>query len=138
MAAITLQKQLKKRLKADFPQFTFKEGAKFMWKPPKTIFLGPEEPGDYLLALHELGHALCGHNRYNTHVERLKIESEAWEKAQELCLKYDLPYDEDFAEAQLDTYRDWLHTKSKCKKCGLTRFQTPDGKYHCPQCDFIA
>lgn len=135
MAAISSLAQLKKRLKLDYPEFQFKDGPKFSWRPPKTIFFGPQEDKDYLLALHELGHALSGHTSFNTDIQRIKIESEAWEKARTLCNKYNIPYDEDFAEAQLDTYRDWLHTKSTCKTCGLTMYQTKDGFYHCPQCE---
>ena len=135
--AVTLSlAQLKKQLKLDFPEFNFKDGPKFLWRPPKTIVFGPAEENDYLLALHELGHALSGHTSFDTDIRRLKIESEAWNKARDLCQKYNIEYDEDFAEAQLDTYRNWLHTKSKCKTCGLTCYQTPNGKYHCPHCDY--
>lgn len=122
-------------LRADYPDFTFKTGPKFAFRPPKTIIMGPPEPNYALLALHELAHALCKHKDYNTHVERLKIEREAWERARSLCSKYHITWDEDFVEDQLDTYRDWLHKKSLCPHCHLTRFQTPDGCYHCPSCD---
>ena len=119
----------------DHPQFRFRRGPKFAFHPPKTIILGPPEPKYTLLALH--GHALCKHHHASTHVQRLKIESEAWYAAKRLCLSYGISYDEDFAEDQLDTYRDWLHTKSACPTCRLTRFQTPDGKYQCPRCDLL-
>lgn len=125
-------------LQQKFPTFNFKPGSKFAFRPPKTIILGPPQDNFGLLSLHELGHALCKHKNYHTHIERLKIESEAWQMAKILCQNHPdlgIIYDEDFAEMQLDTYRDWLHQKSQCKKCRLTRFQTPDGIYHCPQCD---
>ena len=63
------------------------------------------------------------------------MESEAWEKARELASKYNIEVDEDLIQDELDTYRDWLHSKSKCKKCGLTCYQTPDCVYHCPRCE---
>lgn len=85
--------------------------------------------------LHEVGHALLGHRDYTTDPERLKMERAAWTQAQELCVRYEVEYNEELVEAELDTYRDWLHRRSKCPECGLTRFQTRDGKYHCPQCD---
>ena len=62
------------------------------------------------------------------------MEVEAWEKARELC---GVLVDEELIESELDTYRDWLHQKSRCPKCGLTRFQTPDGAFHCPKCDVV-
>lgn len=138
MAAITMQKPFLKQLKSDFPEFTFKIGKKFAFRPPKTLIFSETDEKNYaLLALHEVGHALCGHRGYDTHVERLKLESEAWEAAQALSKRYHIPFDKDFAETQLDTYRDWLHQRSLCKSCGLTRYQTPDGAYHCPNCDII-
>ena len=140
---------LLQQLQADFPDFTFKSGPKFAFHPPHTIILA-ENPSETLaktalLTLHELGHAVSGHQDYQTHVERLKIEREAWDAAKKLFQKYqnqglipsDTPWDENFIEEQLDTYRNWLHTKSLCKTCGLTRFQTPDGTYHCPRCDIL-
>ncbi len=68
-------------------------------------------------------------------VERLKMESAAWEKARELAPKYNIEVNEDLIQGELDTYREWLHTKSCCKQCGLTRYQMPDGVYHCPRCE---
>ena len=66
------------------------------------------------------------------------MESEAWGKARELASEYDIEVNEDLIQDELDTYRDWLHNKSKCKSCGLTRYQTPDGIYHCPRCENLA
>ena len=123
------------RLKEDYPEFRFVEGAKFAFRPPKTIVLGPPEPFSELLALHEVSHAILKHKTFRMDVERLKMESEAWEKARELASRYNIEIDEDLIQDELDTYRDWLHTKSRCKSCGLTRYQTPDGNYHCPRCE---
>ena len=126
------------RLKGDFPEFRFIEGAKFAFRPPKTIVLGPSEPFSELLALHEVSHAILKHKTFKIDIERLRMESKAWEKARELALKYDIEINEDLIQGELDTYRDWLHTKSKCKRCGLTRYQTPDGVYRCPRCENLA
>ena len=125
---------LLKQIKRDFPEFRFVEGTKFAFRPPKTIILGPPEPFSELLTLHEVSHAILEHKTFKMDVERLRMESEAWEKARELASGYNIEVNEDLIQDELDTYRDWLHTKSKCKKCGLTRYQTPDGTYHCPRC----
>ena len=66
------------------------------------------------------------------------MESEAWDKARELADKYNIKVNEDLVQDELDTYRDWLHARSKCKKCGLTCYQTSDGVYHCPRCENFA
>ena len=73
---------------------------------------------------------------YTTEVGRLRIEVAAWEEAKKLADRYGVDHDEDVVQGELDSYRDWLHQKSRCPKCGLTRFQTPDGIFHCPKCDF--
>lgn len=123
------------KIKSSYPDFKFVTGAKFAFRPPKTIVIGPEEPEDASLLLHELGHALSLHRDFNTGAKRLKMEVEAWEKARELASQYGIEMDDEMIEGELDTYREWLHQKSRCKKCGLTCFQTPDGSYHCPRCE---
>ncbi|MBR0430892.1 hypothetical protein IJJ05_01210 [Candidatus Saccharibacteria bacterium] len=130
-----MQVTFEKKIENDFPEFRFKKGKKFAFHPPKTIILGPNEPFDELLTLHEISHAILGHKDFKTGVGRLKMEAEAWEKAKELAALYGVEIDDDFIQWELDTYRDWLHKKSRCPKCGLTRFQTQDGDYHCPRCE---
>jgi ssDNA-binding Zn-finger/Zn-ribbon topoisomerase 1 len=119
----------------DFPEYRLIFGRKFAFRPPKTVVIGPSEPFSRLLALHELGHAICKHKHFRMDVERLKMENQAWEEARRLALPYEVKMDEDLIQNELHTYRDWLHQKSRCPICGLTRFQTPDSQYHCPRCE---
>lgn len=126
-------------LKAHFPEVRWRETGRFSFRPPRTICLGEPQTHFELLALHELGHYLCGHRSFRTDIGRLQMERQAWDRAQAVYQELNLAsqgifWDEDFVEAQLDTYRDWLHTKSRCPRCGQTRFQTTDGVYHCPFC----
>ncbi|MBR2725635.1 hypothetical protein IKE97_03330 [Candidatus Saccharibacteria bacterium] len=130
-----MNERLFNQVRNDFPDFSFRQGKKFAFRPPTTVIIGPDEAHDDLLLLHEVSHAVLKHRDFKTNIERLKMESEAWEKAKELANKYKIEVDEDFIQDELDTYRDWLHKKSRCPKCGLTRFQTPDGLYHCPRCE---
>lgn len=124
-----------KKIIEEFSDFTYKTGKKFTYIPPKTIIIGPSEPRSELLLLHEVSHAILKHKSFKTDVERLRIESCAWEQAKILAKSLKIPFSDDFAESRLDSYRDWLHSRSLCKKCHITRYQTPDGKYHCPLCD---
>lgn len=121
----------------DHPEFRFKVGKKFAFRTPRTITVGPSEPFSELLFLHEVSHALCKHKSFRMDVDRLKMENEAWDKARELAKKYGLTMDEEMIQEELDTYRDWLHQKSRCPRCNLTRYQTPDGIYHCPRCEML-
>ena len=123
--------------KRDYPNLRFVMGKKYAFRPPRTIMVGPDESGAEMLLLHEISHALCEHRDYTTDLQRVKMESEAWEKAKELAKQYGIAYNEDMIESELDTYRDWLHKKSRCPKCGLTRFQSPDSLYHCPRCESL-
>ena len=125
------------QLQDDFPEFRFKNGKKFTFRPPHTIIVGPEEPFFELLLLHEVSHGILGHRDFGLDVERIKMESAAWEKARKLATRYNIEIDEDFIEGELDTYRDWLHKKSRCPKCGLTQFQDTNG-YHCPRCENLS
>ena len=126
---------LVRKLKIEYPELRFVRGRKFAFRPPKTIVVGPSEEAEDLLLLHEVGHAILGHRDFKTDVGRLKMEMAAWEKARELTAVYGVKWDEEVAQGELDTYRDWLHQKSRCPVCGLTRFETPDGQYHCPKCE---
>ena len=123
------------KLQADYPEFRFKNGNKFAFRPPKTIVISPKEPFSELLILHELSHAILKHYNFKLDINRLKMENAAWDQAKILAKRYKIEMDEDFIQNQLDTYRDWLHKKSRCPKCGLTRFQSSDGTYHCPRCE---
>lgn len=153
-----------KCLKADFPDLRLVQGQKFAFRPPRTIVVesfgdilravangkSPQttkEASDKtakerldirewkLLLLHELGHATLGHRNFRTNVERLKMEVAAWEKAREFASLYGVEFDDALMEAELDSYRDWVHQKSRCPKCGLTCYETPGGGYHCPRCE---
>ena len=133
-----METEFLKQLALDDPALNFRRGRKFAFRPPKTIVLGSPEPFYELLTLHEVSHAILKHKGFKMDVERLKMEVAAWEQAKKLAANYGIEVDEDFIQDQLDTYRDWLHQKSRCPVCGLTRFQTPDGNYHCPRCENFA
>ena len=123
-------------VRGDYPAVRFVKGARFSFRPPRTVVFC-DDSGDAapLLLLHELGHFLTGRYSFKTEVERLKIEVMAWEKARELAPLYGVFVDEELMESELDSYRDFLHQKSRCPDCGLTRFQTPDRVWHCPRCE---
>ena len=123
------------QLQQNYPEYNFKSGVKFSFRPPRTILFVQNDPNFSSLILHELGHALLGHHNFTTDIKRLKMERAAWDKALELAQSLDVVIDENLIEAELETYRNWLHAKSKCQKCGLTRYQTHDGRYHCPHCN---
>ncbi|MBX4201993.1 hypothetical protein KW803_03855 [Candidatus Saccharibacteria bacterium] len=136
MAATTLSpktsKQLVAELSADYPQFVFEVGTQEHWSP-KTKTITYELGQDYGL-LHELAHALLGHTNYHSDFELLKLESLAWQTAAKIGKKYGVIIDEDHIQNCLDTYRDWLHRRSKCPTCGVHVMQSNIKTYKCFNC----
>jgi hypothetical protein len=84
--------------------------------------------------LHELGHATLGHSDYNKDIELLSLERAAWDQAELLAQQYNLSINENLIEDHLDTYRDWLHSRSLCPQCSFTGLQTGNAQYSCPAC----
>lgn len=149
-------------VRQDYPNLVFKSGKRFTYRSPRTVIfeqllydnglkvllgtqleqdstptMNPDIEQNYycLQLLHEVGHAILQHRDYKVDVDRVKMERAAWEQARQLCERYHIYYDEEFVEAELDTYRDWLHRRSLCKRCGLTCYQLKTGQYRCPRCD---
>lgn len=119
---------------SDFPNLIFKRGPRFTFRPPNIIILGPKTDHYELLTLHEIGHALSKHRNYKTHLQLLKMETEAWQRAKPLAQKYNIKYDESLVESHLDTYRDYLYSQTTCPHCGNYCIESSTGKLFCPFC----
>lgn len=122
----------------DYPQFKFVPGAQEHWSPRTgTITYSDSEPLEELRygLLHELAHALLGHQDYRSDFELLRMESEAWEMAVRIGKKYKIELDNEHIQDCLDTYRDWLHRRSQCPGCGLRVLQVESSTYRCFNCD---
>lgn len=130
MANSLLEKLIK-----DYPNYNFCSSNKFMFRPPRTILFNTLDQNFNSLILHELGHATLGHRTFKTDIDRIKMERAAWNEAKNIAKNYHISIDDNLIESAIDSYRDWLHAKSKCKKCGLTKYQDSNGVYHCPYCD---
>lgn len=126
------------RIIKDYPQFKFRAGAQEHWSPKsRTITYEAANSPDGLKygLLHELAHALLGHNSYKSDFELLKLESQAWQLAAKIGRKYGVKIDDDHIQNCLDTYRDWLHRRSKCPVCGTHVLQQDSTTYKCFNCD---
>lgn len=125
-------KLLIKRLIQDFPQFNFVTSDIAHWSAnEQTIYYTDDD----IQTLHELGHALLQHDQYGQDVELLKLERDAWDKARELGAIYRVSIDDNTVEDALDSYREWLHQRSRCPRCHQTGVQNhQDLLYRCPNC----
>ena len=126
------------QLKKDFSDFLFAEDEVFHWSPKiNTVYYNPrhlsQKNGIFQL-LHELGHALCGHTTFGSGVQLLRMEAEAWAKAQETARHYGLKIDQQQVDRCLDTYRDWLHLRSVCPTCKTVAVEVNTNMYRCFNC----
>lgn len=124
------------KLTQDYPRFSFSTGEKSHWSASQlTIFYNPDEPHVDWILLHELSHACLEHAGYSRDIILLQMEREAWEYARNtLAPRYNVTIDTEFIEDHLDTYRDWIHTKSTCPKCTLTGMEVTKHRYRCLNC----
>ena len=80
---------LLKQLKSNYPQFTFKKGNYFLWSPSEnTIYYCDKSDNKPILLLHEISHALLGHADYNSDIQLITMEREAWDYAIKLAPIY--------------------------------------------------
>lgn len=123
------------QLKNNYPQFSFKIGDNFLWSPSdSTIYY--DKSIDYRPAflLHELAHALLGHNSYDRDIQLITMERQAWDHTKELAPPYGITIPDDIVQSNLDSYRDWIHDRSTCPNCKATGIQTERIIYSCPAC----
>lgn len=126
------------RLQQDHPQLDFTPGTQFRWSPLKQqiLFVKKQlaQPQGYWTILHELSHALLGHQGYSSDLDLVRMESAAWEHAHQLAEVYELSIPNDYIQNCLDTYRDWLHLRSACPRCTTHSLQQNEQNYACYNC----
>lgn len=124
------------KLKADFPDITFKNADCFSYSPKDNTIQFNKKSPDYPICLfHELAHGILNHTDYSRDIELVKIESEAWYEAINLAKKYGVAIDESEVQSIIDTYRDWLHSRSVCPNCGANGIQINANEYNCLACN---
>ncbi len=124
------------QLKRTHPTLTFEPSDSFRWSPStQTLYFDESAPDGAAFLLHELGHALLNHQEYHRDIDLIKIERDAWSYASNtLSVQFNVPINDELIQANLDTYRDWLHTRSTCPKCHTTGLQTAPQSYQCVGC----
>lgn len=122
-------------LKSEFPSISFVPGNIFAWSHIRKQVEYIADSSDTASLLHELSHALLGHKTYRRDIELLGYERDAWAHAIALGPKYKIKIEEETIQNALDTYRDWLHARSKCPICSASGMQTAPSTYTCPACN---
>lgn len=127
------------RLRADYPQFRFQNAHVARWSHrDQTVYYEPlRSQAGKITLLHELGHAICGHITYHQDIELLRCEREAWHQARAIAPRYDMTITEATIDQAIDTYRRWLHDRSRCPRCGHGATQSRTLSYRCILCDTV-
>lgn len=125
-----------KKLQKDFPALTFHAGELFRWEPAgQTVFYNETEPDALCYLLHEVGHATLNHDTYSRDIELVAMERDAWQHAKTvLAPDLEITIPAHIVEDSLDTYRDWLHSRSTCPVCNANGIQTDEREYTCVVC----
>lgn len=126
------------QLKHDFPELRFIKGDRFCWqsRTQKIIYdIDSSRLANWAL-LHEVAHANLNHINFASDFGLLKQEVEAWSNAKTLANKYKINISDDYIEDCLDTYRDWLYSRSTCPLCLNACIQIDNEPvYLCHNCD---
>ena len=126
MAVITMlsNNYLIDHLVADYPQLRFISGQTARWAPSEqTVYYSDIESMEGRVALlHEVGHALCDHRSYHQDIELIALELEAWQKATALASHFGHTIENDWVHEAMDSYRGWLHDRSRCPTCSWSGF----------------
>lgn len=126
------------RLALDYPELTFLAGKTFYWSPKDQIIHYRDEVEDNQIGawslLHELSHALLGHQIYTSDFELVQMEAAAWAHAEKLAPAYGEEIDADHIQDCIDTYRDWLYQRSTCPACTSCSLQADHRTYNCINC----
>ena len=130
--------ELLNKCKQVLPGFVFASAKSFYWSPrTKTVYINQntlQTPEGQMALLHEVSHALLGHNHYQFDFELVALEAAAWQLASQKATEWSVPVDTDHIEDCLDTYRDWLYARSTCPTCSMNAPQISKSEYKCINC----
>lgn len=138
MAAITSAqlRSIAEQLAKQYSDIRFEEAGVARWSSEEmTVFYRPvNQARDLYDLFHELGHAIAGHTSYQQDIELLAMEREAWSEASDIARTYHVTIELSYVEQSLDSYREWLHKRSRCPACDGSGIQDTSGSFTCPLC----
>lgn len=124
------------QLAKDFPNVTFHSGEQFEWQPEtQSVTYSLTDPAFNARLLHEVGHSQLEHISYTRDIDLIAMERDAWQQARTaLAPRYNIEISSEEIDADMDTYRDWLHERSTCPHCESNGIQTGQKEYTCVTC----
>lgn len=119
----------------ELPDITLTEGTNFLWNPSKRSIEYNSSDENYVISLlHELGHAQLQHADYSQDITLVTMEAQAWQRAKIIAQSLGSDISDELIQADLDTYRDWMHARSVCPDCSQNGVQIASREYTCPIC----
>ena len=115
----------------------FSPAKSYYWSPKdKTVFYQDGDKSEIGLwtLLHEACHGILEHQNYQSDFELVKLEVEAWDRAEELAKMFNIKIDHEHTQDCLDSYRDWQYKRSLCPNCDLGGVQINPRTYKCMFC----
>ncbi len=129
-----------KEIIIQYPNINFAQGSCFVWSPKRsTVFFNEDESNTQkgrLALLHEIGHAELDHSDYDSDIGLLNMEIDAWDFAVEKAYEFGVRVDEEHIDRCLETYRIWLHKRSRCPECSFHGIQQKSDEYFCFMCSY--
>ena len=114
---------------------TLQQGEMFGWDHTACVITyNPADPSAPAYLLHEFGHAILEHASYSYDIDLLKMERSAWDVALSIAKQYQVVISQELVDDALDSYRDWLHSRSLCPICSATGVQSGPISYACMAC----
>lgn len=132
-------KNLVKTLQKAHPDIQFISGELFKWSSSsRVVYYDPVDEHMETMLLHELAHALLEHEDFILDVELVRKEADAWDyTTNTLAQKYSVDVPEAQIDEALESYRYWLHKRSRCPECKNHGLQTKNTHYKCLVCGCI-
>lgn len=139
MVAITtpFKKSLLAKLQQDLPNLHFEQSDICCWSPKNnTVYYRKLfKIDDVYNLLHEAAHGSLGHKEFNNDLELIRLEIEAWQYAKNhLSKPLGVTIAEAYVDDSLETYRTWVHNRSRCPNCQQNGLQTKNDTYQCLNC----
>jgi hypothetical protein len=123
------------QLESKFPELSFKPSDDFFWSPSDNTIFYNNNDNEIELLFHEIGHALLGHSNFESDVQLITMERDAWDRARLLATDFNINVTDELVQSNLDSYRDWLHKRSTCPNCSAVGLQVKKAAYSCPACN---
>ncbi len=122
----------------DWPQITFIASRFNMYSPAERAVYYDSKRSDTnagrLGLLHEIGHAVLGHQIYKYDMELLNLEMDAWDFVREQAPRYGLAVDEEHIARSIATYDEWLSKRATCPDCRNFSLQKDRSIFGCFAC----